>query len=207
MNKRIMLFLVVSLLTFSGCASTKLVSSWSQPGFSGPSLKRVLVLAVSSNEMRRRIYEDSFVQKLQADGVDAIASHTMVATLGKDKEESKKLIKAAVAQAAADSVLVTTLTGVENDEQYVPASTVYVPRRGGAYGMYGFYGYSYGVIHQPGYTMNNTTVKLQATVFSAKTGEMLWAGDTRSLNPGSTVDLIDDNIELIHAAIKKAGLL
>ncbi len=207
MNKRIVLFLVVSLFTFSGCASTKLVSTWSQPGFSGPSLKRVLILAVSNNEMRRRIYEDSFVQKLQAEGVEAIASHTMVATLDKDKEESKKLIKAAVAQAAADSVLVTTLTGVENDEQYVPASTVYVPRRGGAYGMYGFYGYSHGVIYQPGYTIDNTTVKLHATVFSAKTGEMLWAGDTRSLNPDSARAVIHENIELINAAMKKDGLL
>ncbi len=207
MVKRFALLLIVSLFVFSGCAGTKLVSSWSKPGFSGPPLKRVLVLAVSNNEMQRRLYEDSFVGKLQTEGVDAIASYTQVATLDSDREQNKKLIKAAVAKTAADSVLVATLVSVENDEQYVPASTVYVPGRGGAYGMYGFYGYSYGVIHQPGYTIANTTVKLHVTVFSAKTGEMLWAGDTRSLNPDSAKAVIHENIELINAAMKKDGLL
>ena len=207
MSKRFVLLMVVSMFLFSGCASTKLVSSWSQPGFSGPSLKRVLVLAVSHNEMQRRLYEDSFVAKLQAEGVEAIASYTMVATLDSDKEKNKTLIKAAVVKTVADSVLVATLVSVDSDEQYVPASTVYVPGRGGAYGMYGYYGYSYGVIHQPGYTISTTTVKLHATVFSAKTGDMLWAGDTRSLNPDSAVEVIHENIELINAAMKKSGLL
>ncbi|MCD6580982.1 MAG: hypothetical protein J7K90_04200 [Desulfuromusa sp.] len=207
MGKRFVLLLIVSLFVIGGCAGTKLVSSWSQPGFSGPTLKRVLVLAVSNNEMQRRLYEDSFVEELQAEGVDAIASYTQVATLDSDREQNKKLIKAAVAKTAADGVLVATLVSIENDEQYIPGSTVYVPGRGGAYGMYGFYGYSYGVIHQPSYTIDNTTVKLHATVFSAKTGEMLWAGDTRSLNPDSAVEVIHENIELINAAMKKAGLL
>ena len=207
MSRRIALLLIVSLFLFSGCTGTKLVSSWSKPGFSGPPLKKILVLAVSNNDMQRRLYEDAFAVKLRSEGVDVITSYTIVEKLGKNKEENKKLIKAAVAETAADSVLIVTLTGIENDEQYVPASTVHVASRGGAYGMFGYYGYSHGIIHQPGYTLNNTTVKLHTAVFLAKTEEMLWAGDTQRLNPDSATEVIHENIELISTEMKKDGLL
>ncbi len=207
MIKRIVLFSIVSLLIFSGCASTKLVSSWSKPGFSGPPLKKLLVLAVSNNDMQRRLYEDSFAANLRSEGVDVITSYSLIETLGKSKEENTKFIKAAVTKTAADSVLIVTLAGIENEEQYVPASTVHVAGRGGAYGMFGYYGHSHRIIHQSAYTLTNTTVKLHTAVFEAQTEEMLWAGDTQRLNPDSASVAIQENIKLISTEMKKAGLL
>lgn len=199
--------LLVLLFVVAGCGSTKLVSSWKQSDYAGATLKRVLVLAVSKDELQRRVYEDSFVEKLKIDGIEAIASHTLVPSLAKDKEQNIKLIRAAVVDVAADSVLVATLVGVERDERYVESPLIYVPVRGGAYGMHDYYFRSYEVIQQPGYVMTTTTVKLKTTLFSAKTAEMLWAGDTHSFNPDSASVVIDENIDLISTAIKKAGLL
>lgn len=210
MSRRIVLLLIVSLFLFSGCASTKLVSSWTQPGFGGPPLKHILVLAVSDHDMLRRLYEDAFVTKLQEAGADAVASYTLIKKFDNNEEKNKELIRAAVAKTGVDGVLITTLAGVENEKHYVPGSTVYVSGRGsayGAYGMYGYYGYSHGFIHQPGYTVNNKTVKLHTAIFSVKTEEMLWAGGTQSLNPDSDTSVIHDSIEVINTSIKKAGLL
>lgn len=210
MSKRFIVFLVVALFALSGCAKTKLVSTWSNPDFSGPTLKKVLVLAVVKNKMQRRLYEDSFVKKLRDGGITAIASYTKLPELSDDKDVNIKKIKALVAETGVDSVLVTTLASVDTDEQYIPASAVYVTGRGGAYGHYGMYdyfGYTHSTVYQSGYTIENTTVTLNATVFSAKNKEMLWSGDTSSLNPGSAVDVIADNINLITEAMKKAGLI
>lgn len=207
MASRYVFCIVMMLFVVTGCASTKLVSSWTQEGFSGAALKKVLVLAVVKEDLQRRLYEDSFVEKLQAEGVDAVASYTLVANLDGGKEQNKQRIQQAVKSSAADSVLIATLVGVEKNEQYVAAPPVYIPQRGGAYGMYGYYGRSYEMIYHPGYTIENTTVKLNTTVFRTETEEMLWAGDTRSYNPTSVRTVIEDNINVISAAMKKDGLI
>jgi hypothetical protein len=36
---------------------------------------------------------------------------------------------------------------------------------------------------------------------------MLWAGDTRSFNPTSARTVIQDNVAIVSAAMKKDGLL
>ena len=41
--------LVVAALAVAGCASTELVSQWKSPAFSGPPLKKVMVVGVSSH--------------------------------------------------------------------------------------------------------------------------------------------------------------
>lgn len=199
--------IVMMLFVVTGCASTKLVSSWTQEGFSGPTLKKVLVLAVVKDDLHRRLYEDSFVDTLQASGVEAVASHTLVATLDGSKEQNKQRVQQAVSQASADSVLIASLVAVEKDEQYVAAPPVYIAQRGGAYGMYGYYGRTYEVIHHPGYSIENTTVRLKTTVFRTQSEEMLWAADTRSFNPTSARTVIQENIAIVSAAMKKDGLL
>lgn len=205
-TRRYVFCFVMVLFVVSGCASTKLVSSWTQEGFSGPTLKKVLVLAVVKDDLHRRLYEDSFVDRLQASGVEAVASHTLVATLDGSKEQNKQRVQQAVNQSSADSVLVASLVAVEKEE-YVTAPSAYVVPRAGAYGMYGYYGYSYQVIHQPGYSIENTTVKLKTTVFRTESEEMLWAADTQSFNPTSARTVIQDNIAIVSAAMKKDGLL
>jgi len=214
MKKHYIVFLIISLFVLGGCATTKLVSTWVKPGLSGHTLKKVLVIAVSKDEMMRRLYEDSFVKKLHDTGVAAIASYTKIPKLDKDKDANIKKLKAVVAETAVDSALVATVASVDTDEQYIPASAVYTTGRGGAYGtlgspygMYDYYGLSHSMVYQSGYTVENTTVRLNVTIFATKTGEMVWSGDTSSLNPDSSVEVIYDNIDLIDKALRKDGLL
>ena len=62
--------LVVAAVAVAGCASTELVSQWKSPAFSGPPLKKVMVVGVSSQPATRRIFEDEFSAALKAAGVD-----------------------------------------------------------------------------------------------------------------------------------------
>ena len=207
MCKRFIFFLMISLFLFTGCSSTKLVSNWTKPDFSGPALKKIMVVAASENEMRRRLYEDSFAEKLRNEGVEAIASYTVIDKLDGDKEGNKKLIKAAVSKTAVDGVLIATLIGVENNERYAPEN-------GGSYGMLIHYGYSHGIVYyhedtfyQRQDVISSTVVRLHAAVFLAKTEEMLWAGNTKRVNPDSAVEVIDENIDLINRQLITAGIL
>ncbi len=207
MSRRFVVLFIIALFALGGCAKTKLVSTWSKPEFKGPALKKILVVAVIRDKMKRRIYEDSLVKKLRDDGVFALASYTKMADLDEDKDVNIARIKAIVKESGFDGVIGTILTSVDSSEQYIPASAVFVSGRGGAYGMYDYFGYSHSMVYQSGYTIENTTVKINVSVFSTKDGEMLWSGDTTSLNPNSPIDVVSDNIELITQALKKEGII
>ncbi len=207
MNRLIVALFIVSIFLLNGCASTKLRSSWNNPDFNGPSLQKILIIAVSNSDLQRRLYEESFVEKLQVEGVDAVASHTMISALGSDEEQGKALIKAAVVKSGADGALITTLSGIHKDKQYIPASDVYAPGHGGSYTMYGYYGYSHGIIFRHGSTVDSTLVNLNTAIFSTKTEEMLWSGDTQSVNPDGAISVVNETIDIINGAIKKAGII
>ena len=61
----------LSLFVLSGCTSTKLSQTWSDPD-NKTSYKDILVVAISDSEMTRRAYESFFVASLKQHGIDAL---------------------------------------------------------------------------------------------------------------------------------------
>lgn len=197
--------LIFTLLSLSSCSSTKLVKSWSDTGYSGKPLEKILVLGVMEKDLHRRMYEDAFVQYVKKSGLSAVAGYTLMPDL-KEYEE-KDEVRKAVAQSGADAVLMATLIGVENKEVYVPPSWDYAPSFGFGYGFYDYYGMSYRAAYRPGYMTTRTVVKLETTVFATDSDTMLWAGATESFNPSSPERVVRENADIIIKSMKKAGLL
>ena len=138
MVKKTIYAAIVLMFLLTGCAGTKLVSQWSQPGYNGPAFKNLLIIGIFKDDLHRHMYEDAFAEQLRGYGVKAVASYTVVPKLSGKKEQDKKRIKAAVAKLNADAVIVATLVGIDKDQRYVPSAPVYVSRYGGPYGMYGY---------------------------------------------------------------------
>jgi hypothetical protein len=65
------LLVPVSLLGSAGCATTRIVSQWANPEYAAPRFNRILVIGISTQPSLRRTFEDEFVAKLMATGVDA----------------------------------------------------------------------------------------------------------------------------------------
>jgi hypothetical protein len=59
----------VMTLVLAACASTSLTNSWRDPAYTGPQLKKVMVMGVSTQPSVRRVFEDEFVNELEAAGV------------------------------------------------------------------------------------------------------------------------------------------
>jgi len=66
---------VASVLLVAACTTTKMVHTWSAPGFSKTSVKKVLVLGISTNPSLRRLYEDTFSVKLEKLGYKAVSGY------------------------------------------------------------------------------------------------------------------------------------
>src|SRR3954454_16692758 len=88
------------VLAAAGCASTRIMDSWSDPSFTGGPFKRVMVVAITRNASARRSFEDIFASKLRATGIEAIPGYQQ---LTEDGPVDEQKMSAAVRAACADA--------------------------------------------------------------------------------------------------------
>ena len=207
---------MTALMIFAGltaCTTTKLASRWNDTEYKGPLLEKVLVVGVMKDDIKRRYYEDEFVKKINAGGRHAITSYTLMPDLKAvdDKEELVAIVK----KAGADSVLITTLKAVKKEERDVPPRVDYVPTMGMGYGgmgmgfggYYGGYYNSYQAVYSPGYTTVDTIVQLETRVYALPTEDLVWAGNTESMNASSAEKIISETASIIVNDMKSSGLI
>ena len=199
--------LVLSLICFlfSGCSTTKLVTSWSDPNFNELPIQKVLIVGVIKNDLNRRAYESHFAEQLEKEGIAGIAAHLVISDSSGAYAEGK--IRSAVQKVGADAAIIARLAGVDKKERYVPPTYEYEPVFGYGSGFYGYYGMSHRYVSMPGYTTIDTIVKLETIVFSTRSENMIWAGATRSFNPTSATSVIKENAQIIIKDMKDSGLL
>jgi hypothetical protein len=161
-----------ALALLAGCATSRLVSQQSNPDYVGKSFKSVMVVAVTSDELVRRTFEDRMVALLGKRGTKGIPAYDAIGSRGQVEEADLRL---AVARSGAEGVLVTRVTRIDRSSGTLPGATVGV----------GFYGYYSGVwetvylapqkITGPSWTASETRL------FDARNGALAWTGvmDTR----------------------------
>ena len=59
-------------------ASTKLVTSWKNPKYSGQHFRRILVIGMSENPTVRADFEDALSTKITRDGFEAVPGNTIL---------------------------------------------------------------------------------------------------------------------------------
>ena len=181
-------FLIIS------CAGTgtELTQKQVDDAYKGKPVSDILVIAITGNEHNRRSFEKKFVVQLKSVGVDAISSEKAIPMPG-DLELKKETILNAVAQYESDAVIITQLTGKEQEDVYT---------RGGVARM-GFFSYT----RDPGTSSTNTTVRLETNLYDAKTGELIWSGLSNTLSKDSTDQIMNDVIKAVITNLKKNKLI
>lgn len=53
--------LIAAAVLFSACATTQIINQWSDPSYTSPSFKRIMVIGVSKQDSIRRTFEDELV--------------------------------------------------------------------------------------------------------------------------------------------------
>ena len=174
------LFSVVFLMI--SCAGTEVSQTKVDDSYKGQPVSNILVIAVTGNEHNRRSYEKKFVARLKSVGVDAIASEEVL-PMPPDLQLKKETILDVVNQYKNDAVIITQLIGKEKEEVYT---------RGGVARM-GFFSYT----RDPGFSSTNTTVRLETNLYDAKTGKLIWSGQSKTMSKDSTDHIINDEIKAV----------
>jgi hypothetical protein len=192
-------FLVVAA-ALGGCASTSLVNQWKSPGFSGPPLKKVLVVGVTKQPGPRRIFEDELSAALRAAGVQAVPSYTVIP---QDGQAEQAVLERALRDIGADGVLVTRLVSREQKTQVTPGFYQPMP----AMGMYGWYSSAWVGYYEPPTVYQYDVVTADTSVYSVNAGELLWSGTTETFSPTDVAKETRGFAKIIIEALKKAGIV
>src|SRR5512134_2680129 len=152
----------------AGCATTQIVSQWTDPQFKAGPLKKVLVFIAAKDDAVRRSAEDEAVRSLT--GVTkGVASYTLYPDQPQLSKANEAAIKARLEKEGIDGALVVRLQAVDKDTVYVPPQTQIAPGPVGvgSYGsFYGYYGYAYGYTYTTaGYTYQETKYLVEAMVY------------------------------------------
>jgi len=187
------------VLLAGGCASTSLTNQWRNTEFTGPPLKKLLVVGVSKDNAVRRIFEDEFAANLRAAGVEAIPSYTQLPQSGQVDEVT---LQNAVAAVGADGVLVTRLVKVQQQTQVMPA--VYGPP---GVGFYGWYSSAWVGYYEPPSVYQYDVVTAETSVYGLRKDELIWSGTTETFAPTDVKKETKEFAQIIIAALKKAGVI
>jgi hypothetical protein len=201
-----LLIAAVAASALAACSQTKttIPLSWRNPSYQQAAFKKLFVIGVGENDGSRRLFEDTFARALADKGTSAQASWGL---LPQSAQLSEEQVRGAVEGGSFDGVLVSRLLSVDQHEEYVPPSTHTVPSAYYGYGYYGYYGASYAVVHEPGYFKTNTTFRVETNLYSVATGDLVWSGQSDTLNPGSLTDVIDSMTAAVAKKLKEEQLI
>ena len=180
------LILAAAAVAVAACSSTKMVHSWTAPGFTKATVKKVLVLGVSPNPLLRRLYEDAFAVELEKLGYKAVSGYLWAPdATNLDKDAIIARIKAE----NVTNVIVTRIVSTKEVATYhAPTVTVGVGYGYGGYGpaYYGswssYYSTGYAAVMDPGYTTVNDVVTLETNFYDAarEKDALVWSGESET---------------------------
>ena len=203
---RMLAALAVTLL-LTACQTTSIQSAWYDTSYKAGPFRKIVVIASDGTTADSRVFEDIFVQKLLAAGVQAVPGYT---TVPPDARRTESTFAPAVAATGADGVILVRLLRVDTKTQ---VSTVMMPGPmmgpwGGFYGP-GFYGggfYGGGFYAMPEVTQYDVA-SVETNVYNVVTKSLVWAATTQTVNPTTVAQEAPNYADLIIAQLRARNLL
>jgi hypothetical protein len=205
MAKRIVaIALVLTAVTVSYGKSTKLITSWKNPDYSGPKFQKILVIGMSPNPGRRSDFEDALSAQLNKPGQEVIAGNQLL--LRPDSKVNLEYIRQQIRENKIDAVIVSRLVGVKETYTYIPGQVYPNPYYRS---FYGYYGAVWPAVYTPGRTIEDKTVRVETNVYAATApdGVLVWTATSDNFNPKSASKVIKDLTKLLVAELTKVGVV
>jgi hypothetical protein len=198
---------VAAAFVLAACQTTSIQSAWYDTSYRGGPFKKFVVIASDGTTADTRVFEDIFVQKLQAAGVQAVPGY---ATVPPDARRQEATFAPAVAATGADGVVLVRLLRVDTKTL---VSTVMMPGPmvgpwGGFYGP-GFYGggfYGGGFYAVPDVTQYDVA-SVETNVYNVATKSRVWAATTQTVNPTTVAQEAPGFVDIIIAQLRARNLL
>jgi hypothetical protein len=183
-------------------AATKFTSTWKAPEASGVRFagQKVVALVMSQDENLRVSAEEGLARELTARGTQGVAAYRLI-----PREELQDAEKARgwFERSETAGVVAMRLVSADKEKTYVPGTWA-MPYYST---LWGYYGYGWGAMYDPGYVREDTKVIIETLIFRVSDGKLLWAGVSESTNPKNASKLLHDLVETAVKEMRKQGLV
>ena len=182
------------LLWLSGCQTTTLSTTWKDPSVASLSFNRMAVVVLNSSPAERRAQEDTFAGGMTK--VKAVPSYSFIPDeLLKDTAKAKQR----VIDGGFDGALIVRLVDTRQETSYVPPS-VSTWDDG-----WSWVEPSYHVT--PGYTVTDTFIRAEISLYSVPSGKLLWSGASETMNPSNARAFAGEVAKATANELRKQGMI
>jgi hypothetical protein len=207
-SRSIGLIVFLLILTAASGKSLKVVTSWFNPQYEGQKFHKVLVIGVAHDLAVRADFEDKMAAQIARPAMETIPGNQILLRPDPNSKPDFDYLRAQIKSNHIDAVVVSRLLSVDKKVTSVPSST-YIAPFPYYYSFYGYLGAVYPVVYDPGYTREDTTVRVETNVYATgkPDGDLVWTGVSDSFNPKSAEKVADGLVKEIPKRMEKDGLL
>jgi hypothetical protein len=199
-NRLFRILAPATVLTLAACASTELVNQWSNPAYTSPSFKKVMVIGVTKQAGIRRTFEDEFVAQLKAAGVNATPSYLYIP---QDGPVGEAVLKQALKEAAADAMIITRLVRVQQKTEIAPG--YYPPDP--AMAVHPLYTTAWNDYYEPPIVYRSEIYTCETSLYDTLKNRVVWSGTAQTTTPGNLNQEIKDYAGVMISALKDKNLI
>lgn len=177
------------------CApNTEVIDSWKDPNIGPQRYQKVLGVFISQDASLRRAGEDQLAKRLP----NVVPSHSV---LPQDATRDRAKARAWFKEQGFDGLVIMRPVKVDKETTYVPGTSYVVPAGYGS--MYGYWGTGWGYAYDPGYVRQDEVVMVETNVYNVSSAKLVWASRTKTYNPESVRQLVDEIVDQTAAEMKK----
>jgi hypothetical protein len=207
--KRIVLFL--GMLLLSACSSTKFVDSWKNNEISSFEPKKVLVVGITDNLTARKIFEEKLKNAFVLRNIYAVESTDILddgfSSSKKSEEEIDKMIEK-IAKEGFDTVVITSVKGVDERVDYHREYYPYIGYRWSRFGRY-YYWYQ-DIYYTPQYYDSYKVYNIETAIYNINeddTKSLVWVGALNLVDPQSITSTVNDYVNKIIKQLERENLI
>ena len=176
--------LLLSLIILSCSPSTELTDIYSDEAFAGKEIKKILVLGMTTDEWKKKVYENEFRSQLLTYNIEVL---TAWQELPKGEQLNRETFEKYFKDKNVDAVLVAIEGGESTDK------TLYTAGSGNVHvgvGFYGFYASTASYYFNSDYLAEEKVVHMRTNLYETKDAKLIWSAKSQSYEPANTGDVI-----------------
>ncbi|RNC71348.1 MAG: DUF4136 domain-containing protein [Desulfuromonadales bacterium] len=197
--------ILVALLVLVSCETLSVVDSWRASDLPDRRFQKLLVANLTKSPGFRQSNEDILVAELRARGVEVTASHAFIpGDADTDREELAKAVNAS----GADGVITIQLVRIETRTRVEPGygyPGYWYPYPYPSWNLYRYWGGT--VWYDPPTIVTYETATIQANLFDAASGRLLWAVTMETTDPRRDLGASKELARIITYGLMKEGLI
>jgi hypothetical protein len=186
--------------------------TWKKENFEGKRFNKILVLTISKNLKSRTLFENTAVELLAGQGINATNSLNVFTPVEDMKKLTEEEIQKRIEDGGYDGVLVTSLVDITTRDVSADNTTPYYPYMyGGFYGYRSFIYANYSYLNSVNSYREEKTYVLESRLYDATIKDqkesIVWSGQSELVDPSGSESAAKSYSETLINTLLESGTI